>query len=183
MESTKGQLLIASPRLLDGNFRRTVVLMVEHNEQGALGLVLNRPLRATVRSIWKQVSKSPCTIKGVVYQGGPCEGPLMVLHGDPSHSEMRVLEGVYFSTNRTEIERLMAEKQPQLRFFVGYAGWAAGQLESEMEQGGWLLAPASAELVFGDVQQIWLTIMRRLGRAALSQYVDPRLIPEDPSLN
>lgn len=183
MESTKGQLLIASPRLLDGNFRRTVVLMVEHGEQGALGLVLNRPLRATVRSIWKQVSKSPCAVRDVVYQGGPCEGPLMVLHGDGSGEQMQVVKGVFFSTDRREIERLVSQKQGQLRFFVGYAGWAAGQLERELDHGGWLLAPASADVVFGEAQHMWTAIMRQLGRASLSQYLDPRLIPDDPSLN
>src|SRR5687768_8432333 len=105
MDSLQGQLLIAAPRLADPNFFHTVVLMVQHNDDGALGLVLNRPLTAAIQTVWQQVSESPCLIEGFLHQGGPCEGPLMVVHANADASDLEVMPGVYFSTNKDGIEK------------------------------------------------------------------------------
>src|SRR5580698_10070881 len=77
MKSLKGQLLLASARLQDPNFLRSVVFLVQHGEEGALGLILNRPLETTVRQVCEQVSAASCAIEGQMHQGGPCEGLLM----------------------------------------------------------------------------------------------------------
>src|SRR4051795_298785 len=97
MKSLQGQLLIAAPKLRDPNFFRSVVLLVQHDEQGSLGLVLNRPLEVSIRAAWKQLSSTSCEIDGNLYQGGPCEGCLMALHTDVEASDMEVTEGVQFS--------------------------------------------------------------------------------------
>ncbi|MGA3066517.1 MAG: YqgE/AlgH family protein [Tepidisphaeraceae bacterium] len=180
MPSTQGKLLIASPRLADPNFARTVVLMVQHNDQGALGLVLNRPLQITVREACQQSLTDPCGVEAFLHQGGPCQGPLMVLHGCELSKDSDVLPGVYFTTERGKIESLLRQPTDQARYFVGYSGWGAGQLEAEMEIESWLIVPADSNLVFEGKSNLWSKLMagRMLGRAA-----DISSIPDDPSMN
>ncbi|HEX4792994.1 MAG TPA: YqgE/AlgH family protein, partial [Humisphaera sp.] len=114
MNSLQGHLLIASPQLADPNFARSVVLIVQHNESGALGLILNRPLETNLQSVWEQVSDVPCFVDQPLHQGGPCEGPLMVLHGDESLSEMSLLPGVYWSTDKDSVEQLVSHNSTPL---------------------------------------------------------------------
>src|SRR5690348_8195431 len=98
MESLAGKLLIASSGLMDPNFVQTVILMVQHDENGALGLVLNRPLQTTVKEACEQALETECEVEGYLYQGGPCEGPLMVLSGVETAGQIQVTEGVHFTT-------------------------------------------------------------------------------------
>jgi putative transcriptional regulator len=180
MESLQGHFLIASPRLTDPNFARTVVLMVQHGEEGALGLVINRPLETSVEEVCEKVLETPCAAEGVLYQGGPCEGPLMVVHTHGNRSDIEVRPGVHFSTERESIEWLLRYNEAPIKYFVGYAGWAAGQLEMEMETGSWLTVSASEEQVFAADEELW---SRLLAIATLGKYIDPDRIPDDPSLN
>lgn len=185
MKSLQGQFLIAAPRLSDPNFFHTVVLMVQHGEEGALGLVINRPLSATVREVWKQVSESTCLIEAVIHQGGPCEGPLMVLHGDnASVADLQIMPGMMLSTSKEAIEQLVTTGTSPTRFFVGYAGWSAGQLEHELEVASWLTAPALPDQVFDDQEDdLWHQLHRAATRAAQSTWIPPQIMPDDPSLN
>jgi putative transcriptional regulator len=180
MDSLQGQLLIASPRLADPNFARSVVVMVQHNDDGALGLIVNRPLQTTIKEVAEKALDIPCGVEATLHQGGPCEGPLMVVHTHETQSDIEVFPGVYFTTDRDKIEWLMAHNDGAIKFFVGYAGWAAGQLESEIETESWLIAPADARVVLdGDMEQ-WSKLMTSL---TLGKWIDPERIPEDPSLN
>lgn len=185
MESLQGHFLIAAPRLSDPNFFHTVVLLVQHNEDGALGLVINRPLAATVQEVWKQVSDATCLIEAFIHQGGPCEGPLMVLHGDDElGGDLTIMPGMMLSTNKESIEQLVTEGASPTRFFVGYAGWAAGQLEHELETASWLAVPAQPEQVFDDARDdLWHQLHRAATRAAQSTWIPPQLMPDDPSMN
>jgi putative transcriptional regulator len=182
MDSLQGQFLIASPRLVDPNFARSVVLMVQHGDEGALGLVVNRPLETRVEEVCEKVLETPCATEGVIYQGGPCEGPLMVVHTHDSRSDIEVKPGVHFSTERESIEWLLRYNEAPIKYFVNYAGWAAGQLETEMESGSWLTVPADDEQIFhtagGD--ELWSKL---LAAAKLGKWIDPARIPDDPSLN
>jgi putative transcriptional regulator len=183
MKSLKGHFLIAAPRLMDPNFFRTVVLMVQHNEQGALGLVLNRPTDTTVREAWEQIDDIPCPAEGFIHQGGPCEGPLMALHGDNDASEIEVMPDVHFSTDRDALNKLVSSAGVPMKFFVGYAGWSAGQLESELEDGGWLVVPATTQAVFADDPDQWMKIMKEINLSSLYSGLNPKVIPPDPSVN
>ncbi len=183
MQSLRGHLLIASPHLEDRNFFHTVVLVVQHSDAGALGLILNRPLSMTVRAAWTQVSSAPCRNEGLLHHGGPCEGPLMVIHTDQELADLEVLPGLYFCTDRESIQRLVSQDHCRAKFFVGFAGWAPGQLDGEMEDGGWLTTPATIEHVFGEYVDQWAEAIRAAGRASpLGQY-KPKIDPEDPSVN
>jgi putative transcriptional regulator len=184
MKSLQGQLLVASPRLVDPNFFHTVVLLVQHSEESALGLVLNRPLQTSVKAMWREVAEGEeCEIEGALHQGGPCEGPLMVLHTDDASAEIEVGGGIYFCTSRDRIERLVHEGSAQMKFFVAYAGWTAGQLESEIEEGSWLALPGNPEAVFAGDEHLWSDLIRAISRAGVSGMVDPKRIPDDPSVN
>ena len=184
MKSLKGHFLIASPRLSDPNFARAVVLMVQHGDEGALGLIVNRPLETTIREVCEKVLDSPCGVEAALHQGGPCEGPLMVLHtrgGIAEGDDVQVLPGVYFTAERGKIERLMGEDQPEevrSKFFVGYAGWGAGQLEGELETGSWLTTRADSSQVFEPGEKLWPKLT-----TALTAGIDPARIPDDPSVN
>ena len=183
LNNSQGLLLVASPKLTDPNFFRSVVLIIQHNDEGALGLVLNRPLETTISEAWEQVNDDQCSVEGVLHHGGPCEGPLMVVHTDRALSEVEVRPGLYFSTQRDAVERLVSLNNCPMRFFVGYAGWGPGQLEGEMEEGAWLTVQASGDEVFGDSSELWRGVMEAVSRAAMEGLVKPQAMPEDPSLN
>lgn len=180
MESLAGHFLIASPKLVDPNFARTVVLMVQHGEEGALGLVINRPLETSVEEICEKVLETPCAAEGVLYQGGPCEGPLMVVHTHVARSDISVKDGIHFSTERESIEWLLRYNEAPVKYFVGYSGWAAGQLENEMESGSWFTLPAEEEQIFDGGEELWSKLFTA---ATLGKWIDPDRIPDDPSLN
>jgi len=183
MKTLKGQLLLASARLQDPNFVRSVVFLVQHGDEGALGLILNRPLETTVGQVCDQVLSAQCAVEGFMHQGGPCEGLLMVLHTQEELADAEVVPGVYFSTERDKIESLMQSGDGDSKFFVGYSGWGAGQLETELESESWLVLPADATQVFLGGEALEEQWSRLTARVTLGKYIDPARIPEDPSLN
>jgi len=182
MKSLQGQLLLASSKLLDPNFVRSVILLVQHNEDGALGLILNRPLETTIKQVCDQPPlELPCSLESPLYQGGPCDGPLMVVHNHEIGGQIEVLPEVHFTTDRSQIEPLLISEGGHVKCFVGYAGWQAGQLETEMETGSWLTLPAEAGQVFDpDEQEQWSKLMARV---TLGRWIDPSQIPDDPNVN
>lgn len=184
MKSLTSHLLIASPTLLDPNFAQTVVLMVQHDSEGALGLILNRPTLMSLREAWDQVSDSECERTDPLYLGGPCEGVLMALHPLADAAGLEVLPGLYFSTETEHIEKLIAKTdEPQIRFFVGYAGWTAGQLEAEFETGSWQIGTATIDRVFAPAENLWLQIKRETALMAIVGKVSRHVLPDDPSNN
>ena len=185
MKSLQGHLLIASPKLLDPNFQGTVVLVIEHTAQGALGVVINRALETTIDEVWSQVSDSPCIVDSPLHQGGPCEGTLMVLHGDQSLSQMQVLSGVYFSTEKETVEQLVAgdEDGRPVKFFVGHSGWGSGQLENELERGDWLTVAADPAHIFETPDDLWDKLRRRISLQNNYPWLAAEMIPDDPTVN
>jgi putative transcriptional regulator len=183
MKSLQGYFLVASAKLLDPNFFHSVILVVQHDENGAIGLVLNQPTQTTIAQAWKQVSETPYENTSLVHQGGPCEGPLMVLHTRESSAQVDVLPGVYFSNQADSISSLVELEAQPLRFFVGYAGWQALQLESEIAESAWLVVPASAGQVFDPSADQWVALTRQAMRSTAVANIDPKLIPPDPSMN
>jgi putative transcriptional regulator len=184
MKSLQGQLLIASPHLPDPNFEHTVVLMIQHNQQGALGLVLNRPSDSRLREIWEQVTDQPCPADQPIYVGGPVPGPLMAIHTRKSCVEEEVRRGIYFATQREHLEELVRENAQPFHVFSGYSGWGEGQLENEMEAGGWLTCPATRKLVFPPPgENIWKKAVQQIGSEILRSSLHIEGVSDDPSLN
>jgi putative transcriptional regulator len=181
VESLKGQLLIASADLFDENFRRTVVLITEHDDDGALGLVLNRPAQTTV--VEAVPGLEPLVDEeDPVYVGGPVDQrSLLVLaeFDDPDESASTIFEDVGFIRGDADIP-LIAGAIRRARVFAGYAGWTAGQLDAELEAEGWILADPEREDVFGATDgELWSEVLRRKG----GPYALLATMPPDPSLN
>ena len=165
MESLKGQLLLASPGLFDPNFRRTVVLVTEHSDEGAAGLVLNRPSEATVGEAIPDLA-ALAGEEAPVFVGGPVqqEAVLVLAEFDDADEAATLVAGdVGFVPADADFDLLNASTR-RARVFAGYAGWGAGQLESELVQGAWLVAPANPSVFFEtDLDEMWEEVVRSLG--------------------
>jgi putative transcriptional regulator len=184
MKSLKGHLLVAAPDLLDPNFLRTTVLMVQHNDEGALGLVLNRPTNTTVRQALEQVSDTPCERDDLLHLGGPCQGSLMAVHTYEFLKEIEVLPNVFFSAEADNLEKLVAMNDDDaMRFFVGFAGWAPGQLEAELKTGSWRTTAATATHIFHSEKDLWEQLTKQIASSALLSTLKIKHIPQDPSVN
>lgn len=182
-QSLTGHFLIASPHLADANFFRTVVLLVRHNDDGAFGLILNRPACKSIGEVWETVSNEHCKNPAPIRIGGPVQGPLMALHTLVSCKEAEILPGLYFASNRDNLSRVVHHEEKPFLLFSGYAGWGEGQLECELKQGGWLKFEADQDWVFADIDTIWKRACCRVGDDILSQTLKPKHRPADPRLN
>jgi putative transcriptional regulator len=180
VQSLKGQLLIAAPALVDPNFNRTVVLVGEHSDEGAMGVVLNRPSQATVT---EAVPELATVVNGAeaVHVGGPVQPSAIVVLADFVESDRAgslVVESVGFLPAEVEPDELGELRQA--RVFAGYAGWGPRQLDTEVEEGSWILEPALPDDVFTTTpDDLWSIVLRRKG----GPYSVLALMPPDPSLN
>jgi putative transcriptional regulator len=180
--STQGQFLVASPYLGDPNFNRSVVLMITHHDEGALGLVLNRPMNNTVRDILRLAGETECDCVDPIYYGGPVQGPLVAVHTLAEQSEAEIVPGVYFSAHKDHI-RAVVDGGHRFRLFSGYSGWGEGQLDGELDVGGWLTTPATAELIFLSHDEQWQRLMTAIERDILGPALRDAPLPDNPSLN
>ncbi|MBI1335500.1 MAG: hypothetical protein GC164_00900 [Phycisphaera sp.] len=183
MASLAGKLILAGADLVDPNFHQTVTLIIDHTDQGALGLVLNRPTKTTIASAWKQVSSGLCLIEGFVHQGGPCPGPVMLLHTLESCSQVEPCKGLHFTADREHVEWVLEHSDAPARMFVGYAGWGAGQLDAELEHESWVTTIGTPEFVFDDRPDLWMTLMDKVNPSQAAAVRKPRLFEVDPGLN
>jgi putative transcriptional regulator len=179
-QSLTGQLLLASPTLTDPNFQRTVVLVGVHSEEGAMGVVLNRPSETTVNDAVPQLEGT--VEEDPVYVGGPVQPGSIILLAeflDPAPIGLLVVGRIGFPAPETNIEQL-TDATERRRVFAGYAGWSGGQLEAELEQGDWIVHPAQPEDVFTDIpEELWSTVLTRMG----GTYALIARMPRDPSVN
>lgn len=185
MESIEGQALVASPYLMDPNFLRSVVYILRHDDEGAVGLILNRPTDSTVSAAFAKLDEE-VDVDHCVYYGGPVPGPLMMIRSVVSDKGNYL--GLGFEAEPEGILRycqhVSAEpREEEFRVFSGYSGWGAGQLDSELKAGGWLVWDVAPHQVFSDPEQIWKTAIKEIGRDILAEGIDPDLIPEDPAFN
>jgi putative transcriptional regulator len=185
VSSLKGRLLVALPPLNDQNFNRTVVLMLEHTDDGALGVVLNRPSRREVSEIleaWMPLALA--APPAVVFGGGPVEPEAVIglargSADDDSAHWAPILDGLGTVDLTADPEELVQTPEA-LRLFLGYAGWGSGQLEGELAAGAWVVADFRLDDAFAvEPAELWRAVLRRQpGRVAwLANY------PDDPSVN
>ena len=180
MESLRGHLLIAGPALLDPNFWRTVVLIGEHSEEGALGVVLNRSSETPVEEALPELMPLAEDL-GTVHVGGPVQPSAVVVLADfvdPDAAETLVLDSVGFLPSEVEPGELGELRRA--RVYAGYAGWGPGQLDGELEEGSWIVEPARPEDVFtDDPEGLWSDVLRRKG----GPFAVLAAMPPDPGLN
>ncbi len=181
-QSLRGQFLIAGKRLRDPNFLRTVVLMVEHGKEGAMGLIVNRPSSVTVAHALSEHFKLPET-DDLVYVGGPVEpSALFILHNAPEmdHTETPIIPGLFVGSSAEVFESIVrsaAEGKDRLKFriYSGCAGWSPGQLEGELSRGDWYLHDANCECLFtDDPYQVWERMLHKV-------YEANRILPQHPA--
>lgn len=181
-EPQRGRLLISEPFLDDPYFKRTVVLLCEHNERGSFGFVLNRYIDIGVDEILEDMPSLDTRIS----VGGPVQNTdLFYLHtlGEEVAGSEKIVEGIYmggeFDVLKEKIRNKIVTGQ-QIRFFVGYSGWSEGQLEQELKEKAWLVAPlGDTELMDTDENKLWASTIRSLGDG----FKHLANIPEDPSMN
>jgi putative transcriptional regulator len=181
VESLRGQLLVAAPVLLDPNFVRTVILIAEHNDEGALGIVLNRPSEATVGDVVPDLA-SVIDVDDPVFSGGPVQpGGVLVLaeFDDPADAALPIDGDLGFVALDTDLASL-GNGTRRARAFAGHAGWGPGQLDGEFEEEAWFGAPFRREDAFTDEpDELWSRALLRKGGA----YALVARMPLDPSLN
>jgi putative transcriptional regulator len=176
----QGQLLVASPALLDPNFRRTVVLVTEHTEDGAAGLVLNRPTESEVSEIVPAL-ESLVDDGEPIFMGGPVQPNGVLVLGeflDPDDAAVPLFGSLGFPSLEEPDE--VVPLTTRRRIFAGYAGWGSGQLEDELAREDWILEEAQPDDAFTEApQELWADVLRRKGGI----YELVARMPEDPSVN
>ncbi len=177
-----GVLLIADPFLKDPNFMRTVVLVTEYKEDGAVGFVLNRQYENTLDELLPEVEGHQLP----VYYGGPVQmNTIHFLHsyGDEIPGGVEVTKGVYWGGDFEAVVSLINSGQidkEKIRFYIGYSGWSTGQLDEEIAEKTWLTADATSDLVFhSQAEEIWKDSLKHLG----GEYEMMINFPIDPQLN
>jgi putative transcriptional regulator len=181
VESLKGRLLIATPALFDPNFRRTVVLVGEHSDEGSMGLILNRPAEVTVGEAVPPLA-AVVGAESRVYVGGPVQPEAVLVlaeFAEASAAASLVVGDVGFASSDDDLEGLAGAVR-RARLFAGYAGWGPGQLESELEEESWLVEPAEGVDLFPELgEDLFGSVLRRKG----GTFRVLALMPEDPSTN
>jgi putative transcriptional regulator len=179
MDFLQGKLIVSSPSLIDPNFRKTVVLIAHHDEEGALGLVLSRPSDVAAAEAVPVLDGLPGA-KDPVFVGGPVQpDAFMVLaeFEDVDDAAAPIIDGLGFMPADAEPADLAIKR---LRLFAGYSGWGSGQLEDELAEDSWIVVDAAADDAFADDPDVlWRTVVQRKG----GSFSLMENMPFDPGLN
>jgi len=182
VKPARGRILLSEPLLGDYFFGRSVVLLAEHNEEGSFGTILNKPIPAKFNDVVKSFPEFNAT----VYLGGPVDTEnLFYIHtkGDLIPESMEIIEGVFWGGDIEMLKEMMLLKtiRPEdIRFFIGYSGWGAQQLDQELKKNSWIITRATNEHVFGmEPSLMWETIVNKMGE----DYKYWKNFPLDPNAN
>ena len=179
MDSLQGKLLVSSPALHDPNFRKTVVLIAHHDEEGAMGLVLSRPSEVAAVDAVPALEGLPGA-GDPIFVGGPVQPEaFMVLaeFNDVDDAAAPIMDRLGFMPAASEPEDLSISR---MRLFAGYSGWGNGQLEAELEEASWIVVDALTDDAFADdPEELWRTVLHRKG-GPFELMID---MPFDPGLN
>ena len=182
MDSLKGKLLLASPSLADPSFARTVVLVAEHTEEGAMGLVLNQPADLTVDESAPELGELLVDAGEPIYVGGPVQPTAVIVLAtftDPRAAGLLISDDVGFLSAQLDLAASRAVTQ-RTRVFAGHAGWGPGQLEEELEREDWIVeVPRPDELFASEPEELWSSVLTRKG----GTFALVARMPLDPSLN
>lgn len=177
-----GIVLVSEPFMLDPHFKRSVVLICEHNEEdGTIGFVLNRPLGMRVDDTVAGMED----LQGELYYGGPvAQDTMHYLHryGDILEDSLPIMDGIWWGGNYEQLTTLLKSGQLSpdgVRFFLGYSGWSAGQLQEELDIDSWITSDGKGEYLFNNGEELWKQVLADKG----GRYTQVINYPEDPSLN
>lgn len=187
METTKltptpGKILISEPFLQDHYFKRSVVLLADHGDEGSFGIIINKPINVKLNEV---VHEFP-DFDGQLYMGGPVKtDSLFFVHtlGEIIEGSMKIMDGLYWGGDIEVVKEMMKLKQitpADIRFFIGYSGWDSNQLDDELEKNSWVVSKTHVDQVIKDNPvDLWTRILKTLGKE-YEQWVN---YPSDPSLN
>jgi putative transcriptional regulator len=177
----KGRILVSEPFLQDTYFKRSIVLLTEHSSDGSVGFVLNKPLDVKVNEVMNEFP----SFKTTVSVGGPVStNTIHYIHslGNEIPNSVHVIDNIYWGGDFTVVKELIREGKiatNQIRFFLGYSGWQAGQLESELEQNSWLVTEIKSGSIMNHNNDLWKETLSQLG----DKYKIWADFPENPGLN
>ena len=178
----RGKILISEPLLGDYYFKRSVVLLAEHNEEGSFGLIMNKPITAKFNTIVKDFPEFETTL----YLGGPVQNnSLFFIHslGEKINESQEIIKGIYWGGDLEQVKELMTLNQihnDDIRFYVGYSGWGSQQLEEELKKNSWLVSEIDADALLNThPDDLWDRTLKDLG----SKYSHWKNFPSDPGMN
>lgn len=178
----KGNLILAEPFMSDPNFKRTVILLCEHNKEGSFGLVVNRKIDLLLSDVIANVGFAEIPL----YYGGPVEqDTLHFIHtyGELIEGSTKIGPSLYWGGDFEQIKQYLSMKLislERIRFYIGYVGWSTGQLNQECEEQSWITTPNQEKYIFSaEPKKVWPDILRNMG----GSYQIMANFPENPSLN
>jgi putative transcriptional regulator len=180
--ASQGRILIAEPFLNDTYFKRSVVFITEHNEEGSVGFVLNKPVELKVQDV---IQNFPYIDAGISIGGPVNTNTLHYIHtlGELIPESIKVLDNIYWGGDFDTLKKFISEgkiRKDQIRFFLGYSGWGAQQLENELGESAWLVAEINSEMIMkGEESGIWNQILEKMD----NKYQVWANFPENPGLN
>ena len=184
MQTLKGQLLIATPQLQSPIFSRSVILLLDHDEEGALGLILNQPISTTMTDLSGKIFVDDFEWDKPISLGGPVASSLMMLHTDEDLADDEVISGVFITTDGCKVQELIDQRSEPSLVIANYAGWGPGQLDHELRTDSWLTLPATADHVFWTGEkELWKVVVNQVRARKLIMLVGVRTFPPDPRLN
>jgi putative transcriptional regulator len=187
VKNCQGKALVASPYLSDSNFLRSVVYILQHDDQGAFGLVLNRPMSVSVGELLGELTEKEVVNQQPVFYGGPVDGLVVMMQARLGQAgqgdEQKIMVLSKDCEQICEIANQQGTDQSTLRVFDGYSGWGPAQLDQELEEGSWLVWDADPRLLFSDPNGLWQTAVRQIGREVIARSVAGVELSSDPSNN
>lgn len=181
-DAVKGKLLISEPALLDYYFERSVVLLIDHTEEGSFGVIINKPVNIKLNDIINDIPENDLR----VFLGGPVSPDnLFFVHklGNVIEDSLEISDGIYWGGNFDQIKEMISDNQinsDTLNFYLGYAGWSPAQLNKELEDQSWVVVNSSPSLIFNkNPHDMWSGLLRKMG----DKYAIWANQPMDPFLN
>ncbi len=182
LEPRKGRVLLSEPLMGDFYFGRSVVLLAEHNKEGSFGLIVNK----TVQTKFNEILPDFPQFDTQLFLGGPVEtNRLFILHtlGDKISGSLEIIKGLYWGGNLDDIKEMISlnlVNSENIRFYIGYSGWSAGQLESELKRNSWVITRATSDKIFTPTpENLWDDLVKKLG----DEYRYWKKLPKNPMYN
>ncbi|BDA80582.1 transcriptional regulator [Leptospira kobayashii] len=165
--STRGKILISNSSVIQDYFHKSIILMVDHDKDGAFGLTLNKPTNQTMESLIKNLPDTEHSNKRI-YSGGPVDNMFVtIVHNQKNSNDpgVEIIPGIYMARSFDTMVEILQSKTTNFRVFQGYAGWAAGQLENEFEKLSWVVNEITEEQIFreDESEEIWKDALRSKG--------------------
>ncbi len=178
-----GKFLVAAPYWIQSPFSRSVVLVLQLNEQAVFGVIVNRPADADLKKTWLMVSGTPAAQADRLHVGGPVGGPIFALHSLENFAEIQIDLNLYISANSEAIHKIIKSGDPRYRIFCGMMSWQPQELAAELALGLWFPLEQNADLVFPQQQIEWEQAVVEYGRLCLTEMLGGRPLAGQAELN